>query len=95
MGLSRSTLAGLLLRSAVVQSALTAALAEAESEQPPAANEGPGKMLTAKQVAEHFEVKESWVMSEARANRIPKRMVGRYVRFDLAEVKRALERRQV
>jgi excisionase family DNA binding protein len=60
-----------------------------------ASNQGQEKMLTAKQLAEHLEVKESWVMSEARANRIPKRMVGRYVRFDLADVRRALEQRQV
>ena len=57
-------------------------------------NQGQGKMLTAKQIAEHLEVKESWVMSEARANRVPKQKIGRYVRFNLADVQRALKDRQ-
>lgn len=95
-GLSKSAIASLLMRSAVVQSALTAALATEDAPEQPVSTPAnvDVRLLTAKQVAECLEVKESWVMSEARADRIPKHMVGRYVRFDLGEVRRVLEQRQ-
>jgi excisionase family DNA binding protein len=95
-GLPKAALLSLLLRTAAVQSSLTAQLvAIGETEQPERGVPQSDRWMTAKQIAEHLEIKESWVMSEARAKRIPKHMVGRYVRFDLAEVQSALEQAEV
>ena len=101
-GLAPQTLAALQSQAAVVQAALASeALATAAGVQDHArGNHEPvstGGLLTAREMAEYLKVPESWVRSEARADRIPKRMVGRYVRFDPAEVDRALplQRRQV
>ncbi len=97
-GLPPGTLAALQSRAAVVQAALAAEALTAATEttqvraSKPAAAPG---LLTAKQMAEYLKVKESWVASEARADRIPKRMIGRYVRFDASEVERALSQRRV
>lgn len=94
-GLNPSALAALSTKCAVVQMAVAAELIRVSAD-PNSIDRGrptTDRLLTAKQIAEHLEVKESWVMSEARAKRIPKRMVGRYVRFDLAEVQRALQER--
>jgi len=95
-GLNQSVLAALSSKCAAVQSAVAAELTRVAAEYGVLAEKvspATDRLLTAKQIAEHLVVKESWVMSEARANRIPKRMVGRYVRFDLADVQRALEHR--
>ena len=43
-------------------------------------------LLDAKGAAELLNVPASWVLSEARANRIPHVRLGRYVRFDAAEL---------
>ena len=93
-GLNQSVLAALSSKCAAVQSAVAAELTRVAAEYgvlaekvSPATN----RLLTAKQIAEHLVVKESLGDVEARANRIPKRMVGRYVRFDLADVQRAPE----
>ncbi|HEY9158929.1 helix-turn-helix domain-containing protein [Candidatus Binatus sp.] len=97
-GLPPRTLAALQSRAAIVQAALAAeALAAAtETAQVRASMPAPAAgLLTAKQMAEYLKVPESWVRSEARADRIPKRMVGRYVRFDASEVERALSQRRV
>ncbi len=97
-GLPPRALAALQSRAAVVQAALAAEALAAATEtaqvraSKPAAAMG---LLTAKQMAEYLKVPESWVRSEARADRIPKRMIGRYVRFDAAEVERALSQRRV
>jgi excisionase family DNA binding protein len=97
-GLPPHTLAALQSRAAVVQAALAAeALAAAtETAQVRASKPAPAAgLLTAKQMAEYLKVPESWVRSEARADLIPKRMIGRYVRFDASEVERALSQRRV
>lgn len=54
-----------------------AAIAAAVADQAP-----PAPLLTAEQAAEHLSVPASWVLAEARANRIPHLRLGRYVRFD-------------
>jgi hypothetical protein len=53
----------------------------------------PGDLLTAKQLAELWNIPETWIVSEARAGRIPKVMVGRYPRFDPVKVRIAIESR--
>jgi predicted DNA-binding transcriptional regulator AlpA len=94
-GLNQLALAALALKCASVQAAISAELMRsAETGAVERDTPKSSRLLTGQQIAEHLEIKESWVMSEARANRIPKKMVGRYVRFDLGEVQRALEQRQ-
>jgi len=46
----------------------------------------PAPLLTAGQAAELLAVPKSWVLAEARADRIPHVRLGRYVRFDADEV---------
>lgn len=53
--------------------------ASAHAEQPP-------KLVTADGAAELLAVPKSWVLAEARANRIPHVRLGRYVRFDTEEL---------
>jgi hypothetical protein len=62
-GLSKSTIASLLMRSAVVQSALTAALATEDATERPAATSPPEKdhTLTAKEAAEMLRRQPSWI----------------------------------
>jgi excisionase family DNA binding protein len=43
-------------------------------------------LLDAKQAAALLNVPSSWVLAEARADRIPHVRLGRYVRFDAAEL---------
>jgi excisionase family DNA binding protein len=97
VGLPVRTIAALQGQAAAAQAALASAALVAGDIQ--IQEEGPANqtmgLLTIKQMAEFLKVKASWVASEARADRIPKRMVGRYVRFDPAEVERALSRRGV
>lgn len=88
-GLDAAALAALALRANAAAGAIAARLAESVVNGPAPTNGG-DHLLTAKQLAQQLGVKESWVATEARAGRIPRRMVGRYVRFDLAEVQRAL-----
>jgi excisionase family DNA binding protein len=45
-----------------------------------------GKLLDAKGAAELLNVPASWVLAEARADRIPHIRLGRYVRFDADEL---------
>jgi excisionase family DNA binding protein len=49
------------------------------------------RLLDAKAVAERLGVPESWVRESARAGAIPHVRLGRYVRFDLADVEAWLE----
>jgi excisionase family DNA binding protein len=51
--------------------------------QPPPA---PGRLLTAKQVAEMLAVPESWVREATRQGRIPHLALGRYRRYQAAEI---------
>jgi excisionase family DNA binding protein len=43
-------------------------------------------LLTAQQASELLNVPGSWILAEARADRIPHVRLGRYVRFDGAEL---------
>jgi excisionase family DNA binding protein len=52
------------------------------------------RLLDAPGLAELLDVPETWVRAEARAERIPHVRLGRYVRFDAAEVRRWLEGRR-
>jgi excisionase family DNA binding protein len=45
-------------------------------------------LLNAEQAAALLNVPKSWVLAEARANRIPHVRLGRYVRFDADELER-------
>lgn len=49
------------------------------------------RLLDAKAVAELLGVPESWVRESARSGAIPHVRLGRYVRFDLADVEAWLE----
>ena len=49
------------------------------------------RLLDAKEIAERLGVPESWVRESARSGAIPHLLLGRYVRFDLADVERWLE----
>jgi excisionase family DNA binding protein len=52
------------------------------------------KLLTAGAIAERLGIPESWVRTEERAGRIPGVRLGRYVRFKLSEIERALGKRK-
>jgi excisionase family DNA binding protein len=95
-GLPARTLAALQSRTAAIQAALAAAALDGAADMVVQAQPAPSTgLLTTEQMAAFLKVKESWVASEARAGRIPKRMVGRYVRFDPIDVERALAQRRV
>lgn len=51
-------------------------------------------LLNAAGAAELLGVPETWVRAEARADRIPHLRLGRYVRFDAAELEHWLEGRR-
>lgn len=88
--LSHDARALLLTRAAGVLAALSAAeLAPPTIPNGIAADPAPA-LLTAAQIAARLGIKESWVMTAARAGRIPRHMIGRYPRFNLAEVEQAL-----
>jgi excisionase family DNA binding protein len=95
VGLPRETLVALLLKCAAVQAAVSAELVRTAAADPTSSSpmSTSPRYMTAKQMAEHLQVKESWIASEARAGRIPKEKVGRYVRFDPLAVERALAQR--
>jgi excisionase family DNA binding protein len=50
------------------------------------------RLAVAAEVAERCNVPESWVRAATRDGRIPHIRLGRYVRYDLAEVEAWLER---
>ena len=55
----------------------------------------PGPLLDADGAAELLNVPKSWVLTEARADRIPHVRLGRYVRFDADDLREwAQERRR-
>jgi excisionase family DNA binding protein len=51
-------------------------------------------LLNAEQAAELLNVPASWVLAEARADRIPHVRLGRYVRFDADELRAWWETRR-
>jgi excisionase family DNA binding protein len=52
------------------------------------------KLLTANELAAQLSIHESWIRTEERAGRIPGVRLGKYVRFKLSDVERALADRQ-
>jgi excisionase family DNA binding protein len=52
------------------------------------------KLFTAGELAGRLNLPESWIRSEERARRIPSFRLGKYVRFRLSDVERALAERQ-
>jgi len=53
-------------------------------------SDGFPRLLTAKQLAEHLAVPESWVREQARLGQLPSIKLGHYVRFKLDDVQRYL-----
>jgi excisionase family DNA binding protein len=51
-------------------------------------------LLTAGELAERLNLPESWVRTEERAGRIPSLRLGKYVRFRLRDIERALAERK-
>lgn len=56
------------------------------SDQAPAFGNHWPRLLDAGEAGELLSVPKSWVLAEARADRIPHVRLGRYVRFDGAEL---------
>ena len=52
------------------------------------------RLLDAKEIAEMLGVPESWVRESARSGAMPCVRLGRYVRFDLADVERWVDDRK-
>lgn len=65
-------------------------IAPAKAEPTPAAM-APG-LLNAKAIAEALSLPETWIREKERQGEIPSMRVGRYVRFDLAAVRKALSK---
>ena len=61
-------------------------VAGAPSAPAPVAHTSVAPLLDAKGAAALLNVPASWVLAEARADRIPHVRLGRYVRFDAAEL---------
>ena len=56
------------------------------ADLPPHVRQAVQPLLDAKGAAEVLNVPASWILAEARADRIPHIRLGRYVRFDAAEL---------
>jgi excisionase family DNA binding protein len=54
----------------------------------PAVHDVAGALLNAEQAAALLSVPATWVLAEARANRVPHIRLGRYVRFEAKELER-------
>jgi excisionase family DNA binding protein len=50
----------------------------------------PPNLVTAGELAKHLNLPESWVRTEERLRRIPSVRLGKYVRFRLSDVEKAL-----
>ena len=55
-------------------------------------NGGQEALLTPEELSERLKVPLSWVYERSRLNKIPTHRIGRYVRFDLAEVLDSLKK---
>src|ERR1700730_734354 len=73
---------------------LTEVCADRRGERNSASATEPGKLFTAGELAGSLNLPESWIRSEERARRIPGIRAGKYVRFKLNDVERALAERQ-
>lgn len=49
-------------------------------------NKNPEELLTPEELAGKLKLPVSWVYEQSRQGKIPTRRIGRYIRFDLAEV---------
>ena len=65
--------------------AIAARMAEAKST--PATVSAPAGLVNAAQAAAALDVPESWLRSQARTGKLPSVRCGKYVRFDIAEIK--------
>ena len=65
-------------------------LAEEQPTTPAAPSRPEPECSTAKQVADRYNVPESWVYEQARLGRLPSVQLGRYRRFKLADVEKAI-----
>jgi excisionase family DNA binding protein len=74
----------------VAVAALQSALAARLLEHPDSSNSTPSELIDAPALAARLGVHESYVRTAARAGKIPRVRVGRYVRFRAADVERAL-----
>jgi excisionase family DNA binding protein len=77
---------GLLL---ILASRLLVATAAKANEQESKTG-GATNLVTAGELAAHLNLPESWVRTEERLGRIPSIRLGKYVRFRLSDVERAL-----
>jgi excisionase family DNA binding protein len=50
----------------------------------------PPNLVTAGELAEHLNLPESWVRTEERLGRIPSVRLGKYVRFRVSDVEKAI-----
>jgi excisionase family DNA binding protein len=50
----------------------------------------PRNLVTAGELAEHLNLPESWVRTEERLGRIPSVRLGKYVRFRVSDVEKAI-----
>ena len=50
----------------------------------------PPNLVTAGELAKHFNLPESWVRTEERLGRIPSVRLGKYVRFRVSDVEKAI-----
>lgn len=50
------------------------------------AKDGPAELLTAEELADRLKVPLSWIYEQSRQGNIPTHRLGRYIRFNLAEV---------
>jgi excisionase family DNA binding protein len=74
-----------LIQLTALQSALAARLLECVP-----VTDATEPFVDAAEMAKQLGIHESWVRTEQRAGRIPFRQVGRYIRFEPAEVKAAI-----
>ncbi len=51
-----------------------------------ASNGKPGGLLTPEELADRLKVPLTWIYEQSRQGKIPTHRVGRYIRFNLAEV---------
>jgi excisionase family DNA binding protein len=64
------------------------------NESLPSASSPLEKLVTASELAQQLALPESWIRSEERGGRLPSIRAGRYVRFKLSEVEKALAGRR-
>ena len=71
-----------------LENALEALLRRVVREEIRAANgdKGPDELLSPEELAARLKVPPTWVYEQSRQGKIPVHRVGRYIRFNLAEV---------